>query len=174
MQHDSQTIELVLIAAVAAAMLFQSVVLIALFLAMRKAARSASEQLASLHSTAMPLIEDSHALLKRLTPKIEKTTDDLTALTHSLRAQTAEVQSATNEIITRVRGQVGRLDALLTNALDTVDRASTCMAEAVAKPVRQVSAILASAKAIIESLRAVDPGPRTRPVNTPGDNDMFV
>ena len=77
MQHtDNQTIELVLIAAVALAMLFQTIILIALFTTMRKVARSAAEQIESLHSTAIPLIQDSHALLKRLTPGIEKTTDD--------------------------------------------------------------------------------------------------
>ena len=83
--YDSQTIELILIAAVAVAMLFQSIVLIALFIAMRKAARTASEKIENIHSSVMPLIKNSHALLNRLTPKIEKTTDDLAA-TYSLAA----------------------------------------------------------------------------------------
>ncbi|HTV53607.1 MAG TPA: DUF948 domain-containing protein [Terriglobia bacterium] len=182
MQHfDNQTFELVLVAAVAVAMLFQSIVLIVLFLAMRKAVRSASEQFESLRESVIPLIENSQkfvtnsqALMTRLGPKIEKTTDDLEALTHALRQQTNDVQSAANEIITRVRTQAGRLDGLMTSLLDSIDRASNFMTDAVNKPMRQLSAILASIKAAVESLRSAEPGHRSQPVNTPGDHDMFV
>lgn len=175
MQHfDSQTIQLILIAVVVVAMLFQSIVLIALFIAMGKAARTTSEKIEDVYSSVMPLINNSRALLERLTPKIDKTSDDLTAMMHSLRIQTDDLQAAANEIIARVRGQASRFDALTTDLLDGVDRASNFVAEAVAKPVRQVSAILASIKAAVETLRTVEPSPRSQPVNTPGDNDMFV
>lgn len=175
MQHiDNQTIQLILIAVVVLAMLFQSIILMALFITMRKAARSTSERIESIYTSVTPIIDNSRALLERLTPKIDKTSDDLTALAHSLRMQTDDLQAAANEIIVRIRGQVGRFDALMTNLLDGVDRASNFMADAVAKPMRQVSAILASIKAAVETLRAVEPNPRSQPVNTPGDNDLFV
>ena len=58
MQHfDSQTIQLILIAVVVVAMLFQSIVLIALFIAMRKAARTTSEKIEDIYSSVMPLIK---------------------------------------------------------------------------------------------------------------------
>lgn len=171
---DTQTIQLILIAVVVLAMLFQSIVLIALFVAMRKAARTASEQMENVYSSVMPLIDHSRALLDRLTPKIDKTSDDLTALMHSLRIQTDDLQTAANEIIARVRTQASRLDKLATDLLDGMDRASNLMVGAVTKPVRQVSAILGSIKAAVETLRTVDPGPRSQPGHTPGDNDMFV
>ena len=55
--------------------------------------------------------------------------------------QTADVQSAANEIIARVRSQASRLDAMLTHVLDTLERAGNFMADAVNKPMRQLSAI---------------------------------
>ncbi len=175
MQHfDSQTIQLILIAVVVVAILFQSIVLIALFVAMRKAASSATEKMEDVYSKAMPILEKSRELLDRLTPKIDKTSDDLTALVHSLRIQTDDLQTAANEIIARLRGQASRLDALATSLLDGVDRASNFMADTVTKPVRQVSAILSSIKAAVEALRTVDPGPRSQPGQAHGDNDMFV
>lgn len=175
MHHlDYPTIELVLIAAVAVAMLFQSVILIVLFTVMRKAVRSASEQIESLRSSVTPLIENSHSLLTRIGPKIEKTTDDVAAIAHALRMQTGDVQSAANDIIARVRTQASRLDTLMTDLLDTVDRAGGYLSDAVAKPMRQLSAILASIRAAVETLRSDIPGPRSGPVNTPGDNDLFV
>lgn len=171
---DNQTIQLILIAVVVLAMLFQSVILIALFATMRKAARDASQKMASIHSSVIPLIDNSRALMERLAPKIDKTSDDLAALAHSLRIQTDDLQAAANEIISRVRGQAGRFDALMTDLLDGVDRAGNFLADAVAKPMRQVSAVLASVKAAVESLRAAEPGPRSHSGNSPGDNDLFV
>ncbi len=175
MQHiDNQTIQLILIAVVVLAMVFQSIILIALFATMRKAAHDASEKMASIHASVIPLIDNSRALMERLTPKIDKTSDDLTALAHSLRIQTDDLQNAANEITSRVRVQASRLDAVMSDLLDGVDRASNFMADAVAKPMRQVSAVIASVKAAVESLRSAEPGPRSHPGNSPGDNDLFV
>lgn len=175
MQHfDMQTVQLILIAVVVAAMLLQSIVLIAVAVAMGKAARAAKEQIDEIHSAAMPIIEKSRALVDMLTPKVEKASDDVASLLHTLRVQTDDLQSAANEMIARVRGQASRLDTLTTSLLDGVDRATNFMADAVSKPARQISAILASIKAAVETLRAVDPGSGSQPASTPGDHDMFV
>lgn len=178
---DNQTIQLILIAVVVLAMLFQSIVLISLTIAMRKATRTATQKIEEVHSSVMPIIENSRALIQnsralieRLTPKIETAGDDLTAMAHSLRIQTDDLQVAANEVIARVRSQTSRLDAITTNLLNGVDRAGHFMSDTVTKPMRQVSAILASIKAAVETLRAAEPGPRSHPVHTPGDNDMFV
>ena len=62
MQHiDNQTIQLILIAVVVLAMVFQSIILIALFATMRKAAHDASEKMASIHASVIPLIDNSRA-----------------------------------------------------------------------------------------------------------------
>ncbi len=171
---DNQTIQLALIALVALAMLIQAIVLLAAFVAMRKAARSADEKLEEIRSSVMPLVDKTRDLLTRLTPKIEGTAEDLAALAHSLRMQTTDVQYAANELITRVRSQASRIDTLLSNVLDAVERAGGFMADAVSKPMRQLSAILASAKAAVESLRSYESAPRSNADRMSGDNDMFV
>jgi ABC-type transporter Mla subunit MlaD len=171
---DNQTIQLALVTAVALAMLLQAIVLLAVFIVIRKAARSMREDIEDLRSSVMPLVDNTRELFTRLAPKVEKTTDDLAALTHALREQTADVQSAATEIIDRARRQASRLDTLLSNVLDAVERAGSFMADTVAKPMRQLSAVLASAKAVVESLRTAEPAPRSRPNQTPDGNDMFV
>jgi uncharacterized protein YoxC len=171
---DNQTIQLALIALVALAMLVQAIVLLAAFIAMRKAARSVDQKLEAFQSSVTPLIENSRALVTRLTPRIEETVDDLAALTHSLRVQTADVQSAANEMIARARIQAGRLDGMLSHVLDTLDRTGHFMSDAVQKPMRQFSAILASVKAVIESLRNGAPEPNSHSNSRSGDHDMFV
>ena len=172
---DNQTIQLVLVAVVVLVMLVQTIMLLAVFFVIRKAVRSMREDLEDLRSSVAPIIYNTRELLTRLTPKIEETTSDLAVLAHSLRMQAADVRSAADEIIERVRRQASRLDTMLSNVLDAVERASVFMADAVAKPMRQISAILASAKAVVESLRTVDPAAaRSQSSRAPGDNDMFV
>ena len=172
---DNQTIQLALVVAVALAFVLQAIVLLAVFVVIRKAARSMREDLEDLRSSIAPIIYNTRDLLTRLTPKIEETTSDLAVLTHSLRMQAADVQSAADEIVDRVRRQASRLDTMLSNLLDAVERASAFMADAVAKPMRQISAILASAKAVIESLRTADPAAaRAQSNRANGDNDMFL
>jgi hypothetical protein len=172
---DNQTIQLALVAAVALLMLLQVIVLLAVFVVIRNTARSMREDFEDLRSSIAPIIYNTRELLTRLTPKIEGATSDLAVLTHSLRMQAADVQSAADEIIERARRQAGRLDTMLSSVLDGVERAGVFMADTVAKPMRQLSAILASVKAVIESLRTVDPAAaRSRSNHAPGDNDLFV
>jgi hypothetical protein len=64
---------------------------------------------------------------------------------------------------------------MLSHVLDTLQRTGDFMTDAVNKPVRQFSAILASVKAVVESLRSGAPASRSQANQTPrSDNDMFV
>jgi len=171
---DNQTIQLALVAAVALAMLIQAIVLLAALVALRKLAKSIREEVEDLRSAIMPVIENTRDLFARVAPKIEQTTSDLAVLTRALRDQTADVQAAADEIIGRAQRQARRVDTMLSNVLDAVDRASAFMADTVTKPMRQLSAFLASAKAVIESLRSTEGATRAGANRASGDNDLFV
>jgi hypothetical protein len=174
-KFENQTIELALFALVALAMLVQAIVLLAAFFAMRAAARSIDQKLDAFNSSVTPLIDNTRALVTRLTPRIEETADDIAALTHSLRVQTADIQFAANEIVSRARIQAIRLDGMVSQVLDTLQRTGNFMSDTVNKPMRQFSAILASIKAVVESLRSGAPSSRSQANPSPrGDNDMFV
>jgi len=169
-KFDSQTIQLALVAAVSLAMLIQAIVLLAALIALRKLAKTIREEIEDLRSSIMPIIENTSALLMRIGPRIQETTADLAVLTRSLRVQAADVQVAADEIIERARRQANRVDTMLSNVLDAVDRAGIFMAETVAKPMRQFSAFLASAKAVVESLRNSDGAAQsTEAYRTPGE-----
>jgi hypothetical protein len=171
---DNQTLQLALFALVALAMMVQAMVLLATFIALRKAAKSMDEKIEEVRSTVLPLIETSRKLFEKLAPRIESTSDDLAAVVRSLRIQTAEMQIAATEIVSRARSQAGRLDSMLTDTLNALDRAGSFMADTINKPIRQVSAMLASARAVIDSLRNSVPAPRSQSNRAPGDSDMFV
>jgi uncharacterized protein YoxC len=185
-KFDSQIIELVCIAVTALAMLLQAVVLLFIYLALRKAVGSVRAEVADLRSLLMPtldnsrelidntraLVDNSRRLLARVTPKAEETVGNVARITRGLREQTEELEGTTQEILARVRFQASRMDAMTTNGLDAVDRAGSFVAETVGKPVRQLLGLVAATKAIVGSLRSTAHEPRPRRYS--GDEDTFV
>lgn len=173
----SQTILLVIAAVVALALLVQAVLLLAIFIGTRKAISAAQSELEDLRASILPLAKDAREFFARVAPKVEQTCSDVAALTHVARTQTSELQSAATEFIGRARSQVSRLDSMITNLMDGADRAGEFMSQAVNRPVRQVSGILASIKAVVETLRTPEPPARVRTNHSPargGDPEMFV
>jgi phage-related protein len=174
---DNDTLLLAFVGVTALAIVLQTIILLAIFTAICKAARSVKDEVDDLRSSMMPIIHSSRDLLARLSPKIEATVDDLSGIARGLRIQTAEVQSSAFEIMDKLRRQTSRVDRMFTTVLDAVDRAGGFVAETVSLPMRKISGLLSSIKAIIESLRMPPPEPRPthsasdRPAS---DRDMFV
>jgi ABC-type transporter Mla subunit MlaD len=159
---DSQTVQLIIVAAVAVTMLLQAIALLAIFGAVHKAAQ------------AVPVIDNVRTLLASTSPKIEAAAADLAAVSHNLRRQTADVQVAANGILERVKSQSARLDSMLTRIFDALDHATGFMTSTVSRPMRQLAGLLASAKAVVESLRNGAPGTRAPGDQPGGDKDMYV
>jgi hypothetical protein len=172
---DHETILLAFAVITGLAMLLQTIMLLAITVAARKAANSLREEAENLRTSVMPVIYDTRdlvanaqialtgaqefvasaqAVLNRISPRIEAATGDLAKIAEALRVQSAEVQSTAVEILDKVRKQGNRLDLMCTDLLDTVDRAGGFVANAVSAPVRQVSRILGTVKAVVESLRS--------------------
>jgi methyl-accepting chemotaxis protein len=177
MNHE--TIEMVCIALGAAALAMQTVVLVAIYIGASKAIKQMKQELDEVRKSVMPMVENTREMLGhtreaivRLTPKLESTVTDFAELAQTLRSQAADIEVAVDQILVRVRNQTSRIDTMFSGTLDAVDKASTFVAETVSKPVRQLSGLLASVKAIVESLRASDPSYREQHVNN--DKDMFV
>jgi len=188
---DNDTFLLAFVAVTGLAVLLQAFILLAIFITVRKAARSIREEAEDLRSSLMPVIYNTRDLLTysrevltqtkelvaNVSPKIEAAATDLAEITHGLRVQSAEIQLSALEILDRVRRQSSRLDAMFTSLLDGIDRAGGFVAEVVSKPVRQISALLASVKAVVETLgRPETEGQPTHASDSqfPADKDMFV
>jgi phage-related protein len=154
---DSQTVQLIIVAAVALTMLLQAIVLLAILNVLRKSAQAIRQDIEELRTTVVPVIENVREFLTHTGPKIESAVVDIAAMSHNLRRQTADVQVAANGILDRLNKQSLRVDSMLTSIFDGVERATGFMSETVSKPMRQVAGLLASAKAIVESLRSDNP-----------------
>jgi methyl-accepting chemotaxis protein len=178
---DNQTILLALAVVIGLAVLLQTFILMAFAITMSKATRSIRQEITSLRTSLIPVIFDAREIiassrdtlmsaqdfvanaqgfLSRVSPKVEETVGDMAEIARGLRAQTTQMQSSITEIIEKVKKQSNRVDSMVTGVLDTADRAGDFVSDVVTKPVRQISGILAAAKAIIESLSGHRAQPR--------------
>lgn len=156
MEYNVQITILALVAVAALALLLQTIFLVAALVIARKAARSVREEMEQYRSSIMPIILKARDLIQNVAPKVEQSANELAAITRSLRAQTANIEAAANDIIGRTQRQVGRLDSMLTSVFDRVERAAGFMTDAVTKPMRQLSGIIASVRAAVEALRSTE------------------
>jgi methyl-accepting chemotaxis protein len=162
---NQETILLAFVVVTGLAILLQTIILLAIFVSMRKTVRALRAEVEDLRSSVLPtvfitrdLVINLRELISRLSPKIENAVDDLTGIAHSLRTQTAELQSSASEVVERLRKQALRLDNMIGSVLDGADRAGGYVVESIGKPVRQLSGLLASVKAFVGALHT--PAPR--------------
>lgn len=151
MSANTQNLLLALVAVGAFALLLQTLFVVALMVMIGRAAKRLKEELEQYRSTVMPLILKTRDLVDRIGPSLEDTANDLSVITRRLREQTAEIQSAANEIIDRTRNQANRVDSMVTSVFDRVERAGIFVSDTVAKPMRQLTGIIAWVKAAVET-----------------------
>ncbi len=173
---NNETLLLIFVACTGAAVLMQALVLLAMLVTARKALKLAQEQIEELRTHVLPVVHDTKKLLTNVGPKIEAVATDFAALTHSMRTQGIKLEESATDILQRVNRQSTRVDMMLTNVLDTVDRASAVVADVISVPIRQLAGVAAFARAAIGTLRN---GParaqsEPQPTHSPADKDLFV
>lgn len=171
--QNAEMILTILVAVIAVAALVQLIILFVLFLAAKKGMKLAGEYAADMRDKVVPMIEHTKALLQttrqlmtKLEPKLETTVTDISELAHTANTEIKKISQSADEIGERVRKQAARADVITTEVLDRLDRVGHILDQMVTVPVRQVSGVMAAARAIIESLRSPAPprnGQRTRP-----------
>ena len=111
-------------------------------------------------------------LVDRITPQVVTISAGMAELTDLLKKESKGVSVSASEIMDRVNRQTMRLDGILTNGLNAVEKAGEVVESAVAAPVRQVNGIMAAIKAVIETYRSDVPRRRTTYPNA--DNDPGI
>ena len=168
---NNETLWLMIFVGLTAVALFgQFIVMLVAFFMVRKTLNSVQGEIGEIRSTVMPMITRSKELLQKVAPKVESVAADVADMAQSAREQTAHIRFTADEVLARVYRQTSRVDHMITNVADGVEHAGSVVADSVTKPVRQVSALLAAAKAFLGVLAT---GRRNdRQVVT--DQDMFV
>lgn len=172
MQIDTQTLMIVLVGVAAFAVLLQAAVLIAILVAIMKAAKMAGAKTDDLRASVIPVLERSHELLDaanslvaRIDPRLDAAAADLSGITRVARDQANHLEETANEIQARVRYHAARIDNMATAVLDTVDYAGRAISGAVRRPARYVSGAAAAARAFVEKFSST--APHKPPVSAP-------
>lgn len=162
----------VFVALTGIALMIQAIVMLVAFVTMRKTIASIHSDVQEMRTSVMPILSISKDLLEKIAPKAESIITDMADLTERFKEQTVELQATTTEILGRVHRQTTRVDAIITGVIDSIEYTSNVIVDSVGRPVRQISAMLASAKAFLTVLAT-----GRRPVEREevvADQDMFV
>ena len=157
MAPNTETLLIIFVALTGVAVLMQACVLLAIYISLRKTAKSAMEASEDFKTTVLPMVHSTRELIDRITPQVITISAGLAELTETLKKESKGVSFSATEIMERVNRQSKRLDGMLTNGLDAVERAGTVVETAVAGPIRQANGIMAAIKAMIESYRSDTP-----------------
>lgn len=162
----------VFVALTGVALMVQAIVMLVAFLSMRKTIASLHSDVQEMRTSVMPILSISKDLLEKVAPKAESILTDMADLSERFRDQTVQLQATTTEILDRVHRQTTRVDTIITGVIDGIEHTSNVIADSVGKPVRQISAMLASAKAFLSVLAT---GRRQgQRADVIADQDMFV
>ena len=129
-----------------------------------------------------PILSKTNALMDELTPKMRTISENVEQVSYTVRAKADEIAATVTEInrtvqevnVTvqdanlRTRGQLARVDNMVTDALNTTHEVSHSIQEGIRKPVRKVAAIIEGLKAGLETLAAKSPFAK-RPPQSPYD-----
>jgi hypothetical protein len=180
-------------------------VLIAILIAMKKAAAKMQVEIQELRASVMPIIHSSSDFITNTAPRIEDfitntapriedfitsvapkiddfitntaprieaTATDMAEIVHTVREKTTQAGITVTEVLARTQRQTARVDGMVTTTLDSVERVGGFLDKAVSKPVRQISALVAAGRAVVQSLNATSS--RSNPGNVSGNHDPLA
>jgi hypothetical protein len=157
MTLNTETILIVFVALTGASVLLQACILFAIFLSLRKTAKSVLEVTEDLKATVVPMVHSTRELVERITPQIITVSSGMAALTETLKKESAAADFSVSDLLQRISRQAQRLDAMLTASLNAVERATVAVETAVSAPVRQVNGVLAAIRAVVDTYRSEPP-----------------
>lgn len=132
----------IFVALTGAAVLLQALVLLAMYLAMRKSSERMQALADDVKNKVMPTVGEMQQMLTLLRPKVEVIVDNLEESTTVMRSEIKRIDAAVNDAVDRARLQVIRADELLSRTLDRVEHTSDLVHKTVVSPVRQLAGLI--------------------------------
>jgi len=172
LNSGNETMQLVILVLVAIALVVNSALVVIMLVGLGKLSKTMKNEIADIRASVMPMVYDTRELLSNISPKIESSADDLSAILHTLRSQSAAFESVGTDLAERLRRQASRVEGVLSGLITTADRTSNAVADSVGGPIRKVAGLVASARAIVETLRA--PAPTVHATRERDNRDLPV
>jgi hypothetical protein len=143
----------IFIAVTAAAVVLQALILVAMFLSMRKTSAKVESLAEEVKTKVLPTVELVHTTLVEVRPRIETIIANASESSTLMKAQIQRLDATVTDIVDRTRLQVIRADELINRTMDRVEDATEVVHKTVVSPVRQLSGLMHGITAALEYLR---------------------
>jgi hypothetical protein len=160
------------IAVTAAAVVIQALILIAMYLALRKTSARMEALAEQVKTKVLPTADMVQSMIVEYRPKVDSVVANVAESTAMVRAQMQRVDGLLTDVVDRTRLQVIRTDELVNRTLDKVESATEVVQRSVVSPVRQISGIFHGVTAGLEYLVSNKRKPRNGS-GVPQD-EMFI
>jgi hypothetical protein len=139
----------------AIAVVVQAIVLVALFVQMRRTAARVEQVVTDISSKVAPLISSVQVLVEDISPRITGIVADASEITRLARSEVQKVDRIVTEALERLRMQLIHVDHVLTGAIETVEEAGSQIKQSIWGPMIKATAMLRGVQAGIDFLRNV-------------------
>jgi methyl-accepting chemotaxis protein len=160
------------IAVTSASVLLQALILVAMYLSMRKTSAKVEGLAEEVRTKVLPTVDLVHTTITELKPRIDTIVVNVSESTTLMKAQLERLDATVSDIVDRTRLQVIRADELVNRTMDKVEDATEAVHKTVVSPVRQLSGLFHGVTAALEFFRHGKNGKREG-VSVPQD-EMFI
>src|ERR1700692_1705573 len=126
----------------AVAIVLQAIILVALFIQLRRTAARVEETISDLNTRLSPIISRLQLLVEDVSPRISGLVADASELTRLARGQAQKLDRILTETMERLRLQLIHVDQILTGAMETIEEAGSRKRDTVWGPVVKASAMI--------------------------------
>src|SRR5579863_9057093 len=137
----------------ALAVVLQAIVIIALFIQLRRTAARVERTVADLNSKLTPLISRVQILVEDISPRISSIVADASEIASLARAEAQKADRILSEALERLRMQLIHVDHILTGAVEAVEEAGSHLRQTVWGPVVKATALVRGIQAGIDFFR---------------------
>ncbi len=139
----------------ALAVLLQAIVVIAIFIQLRRTAARVEKTLADFNTIVTPLVSRVQILVDDISPRISGIVADASEITRLARGEAQKLDRILSEALERLRMQLIHVDHILTGAMEAVEEAGSHLRQTVWGPVVKATALIRGVQAGIDFFRTV-------------------
>ena len=138
----------------AIALVVQVIILIGLFVQLKRTTESINKMITDLHTRMGPILTRTQMLLDDTQPRITNLVEDASHIVYLARAQAQKMDKVFTEASDRLRGQMVRADRILSGTLEAVEDAGYQVRRSFLGPVQKASALIHGIKIGLDVLRS--------------------
>src|SRR5579863_512475 len=138
----------------ALAVVLQAIILIALFVQLRRTAAQVERTVTDLNNKLTPLISRVQMVVDDVSPRITGIVADASEITRLARSEAQKVDRILSEALERLRLQLIHVDHSLTGAMEAMEEAGSRMRRSVWAPVARATAVVRGVQAGIDFFRS--------------------